>query len=168
MMKRCTILLLALLSFTLVFGQDKEQKRMSPEDYKAKQQAFITHRAGLTESEATAFFPLYFKLQREKMELQRTTMRQVRGTFGKELSEEEAAKLVDATAEMKIKCDQLEKDYLQQFKQIIPATKLLKVQMAEHEFQRELLRNMEKGKQGFQAGRGGNNRFRKESEQGKD
>ncbi|MBO4444059.1 MAG: hypothetical protein J5698_00555 [Bacteroidaceae bacterium] len=164
-MKRFTVLLLTLCCFTLAFAQQQEQKKpMSADDYKAKQQAFITQRAALTEAEAEAFFPLYFQLQKEKMELQRNTFRKVRKPQGEKLTEEEASQFVDEMADMKIKCDQLEKDYLQKFKEMLPATKLLRVQMAERDFQRELLRDMQKGFKGQGVGRSPMNHFRPRSE----
>ena len=54
--------------------------------------------------------------------------------------------MLDETAEMKMKCDKLEKDYLPKFKAILPASKLLKIQMAEEAFRRELLNNMQRGR----------------------
>src|SRR5574344_1896966 len=40
--------------------------RLSPAEFKAKMQEFITRDAGLTDDEATEFLPLYFKLQDTK------------------------------------------------------------------------------------------------------
>ena len=48
-------------------------------------------------------------------------------------------------ADMKIACALLEKDYLQRFKEILPAKKLMRVQMAEERYQRELLKGMQQG-----------------------
>lgn len=120
---------------------------MSPEEYKARQQEFITRRAELTEIEAAAFFPVYFELQKQKMELNGELRRKMRAMWKDELTEEEATAVVEEMADMKIKCDQLEKDYLQQFVKLIPAKKMMKVQMAEEEFRRELLRDMERGRE---------------------
>lgn len=150
-MKRFLLILTAIVCMTNVLAQDRPQRqgpRMSPEEYKAKQQEFISRRADLTEVEAAAFFPVYFQLQKEKMQLNGQLRHKMREMWKNQMTEEEAAVLVDEMADMKLKCDQLDKDYLQKFKTLIPATKLMKVQMAEEEFRRELLRDMERGGQG--------------------
>ena len=53
--------------------------------------------------------------------------------------------MIDALADVKIACALLEKDYLQRFKEILPAKKLMRVQMAEERYQRELLKDMQRG-----------------------
>ena len=62
-----------------------------------------------------------------------------------ERTEEECNEMIDALADVKIECATLEKEYLQKFKEILPAKKLMRVQMAEDRFQRELLRGMQQG-----------------------
>lgn len=148
-MKRYILFLITLFCLTGLCAQDRPQgkgPRMSPEEYKTRQQEFITRRAKLTEVEAAAFFPVYFELQKQKMELNGQLRRKMREAWKDQMTEEEAAVLVQESADMKLKCDQLDKDYLEKFLQLIPATKMMKVQMAEEEFRRELLRDMEKGR----------------------
>ena len=53
--------------------------------------------------------------------------------------------MIDALADVKIECAKLEKEYLEKFKKILPAKKLMRVQMAEERYQRELLKGMQKG-----------------------
>ena len=147
-MKRIVVLLIVSLCFmTIAPAQDMRGPRfMKPEEYKAKQQEFITQRAGLTEAEAKAFFPIYFELQTEKFKLNGAVRKKMRELAKDGLTEAEAAEMLDETAEMKMKCDKLEKDYLPKFKAILPASKLLKIQMAEEAFRRELLNNMQRGR----------------------
>jgi len=145
-MKKITLLLVSLCFLTVGSAQDKQGGRfMKPEEFKAKQQEFLTRRAELTEAEAAAFFPLYFELQGEKFELNGQLRRKTRELMADGLTEDEAAELLDETAEMKMKCDQLDKDYLPKFKAVLPASKLLKIQMAEEAFRRELLKDMQRG-----------------------
>ncbi|MBR4338883.1 MAG: hypothetical protein IKP91_11725 [Bacteroidaceae bacterium] len=150
-MKRTVILLIVSLCFmTIASAQEVRGPRfMKPEEYKAKQQEFITQRAGLTETEAKAFFPIYFELQTEKFKLNGQLRRKTRELMADGLTEDEASELLDETAEMKMKCDKLEKDYLPKFKAILPASKLLRIQMAEEAFRRELLNNMQRGRMPF-------------------
>lgn len=146
-MKRTVLLLTALfyLATLSMSAQDKGPRHMSPQEYMNRQQEFITQRADLTEAEATAFFPLYFELQREKMKLNGQVRRKMFEMYKNGVTEEQAAVLVEEQADMKIKCDELEKTYLKKFKELLPATKLLRVQMAEDAFQRQLLLDMQRG-----------------------
>jgi hypothetical protein len=126
-------------------GHRPERPRMTPEEYQAKQKEFITRHAELTDEESTAFFPLYFELQGKKREANRGVWKQVRAVPPHERTEEECMQMIDAMADVKIQCAQLEKEYLAKFKEILPAKKLIRVQMAEERYQRELLRGMQQG-----------------------
>ena len=70
-MKRLIILLFIICGFSpLIWAVDGcNQERLSPEEFRAKQKAFITEKAGLTSEEAAKFFPLYFELQDRKKQL---------------------------------------------------------------------------------------------------
>ena len=145
-MKKSLLLLISLFFLTTVAAQEKG-RFMKPEDFKAKQKEFIMKRAELTEAEATAFFPLYFELQQKKFLLNGALRRKTRELSKDGMTEDEALMLLDETLDMKLKCDQLDKEYMEQFKKVLPASKLLKVQMAEEAFRRDLLQNMQRGKQ---------------------
>ena len=117
--------------------------RMTPEEFQAKQKEFITQHADLTEEESTAFFPLYFELQSKKHEVNGRVWKKARAVRPHERTEEECNEMIDAWADAKIECATLEKQYLAQFKKILPAKKLMRVQMAEDRFQRELLKGIQ-------------------------
>ena len=147
-MRKYLLLFISIICLTATAQeQDNHQRRprMSQEEMRAKQQEFITHHAELTEEESTAFFPLYFELQNKKHEANRRVWKQARAVPAQERTEEEYNKMIDALADVKIECATLEKEYLQKFKEILPAKKLMRVQMAEDRFQRELLRGMQQG-----------------------
>lgn len=144
-MKRyLTTLLVCLMCIAASAQEQKPQRpRMTHEEYQTKQKEFITRHAELTEEESAAFFPLYFELQGKKHEANRRVWKQVRAIPPHERTEEECNKMIDAMADVKIECATLEKEYLTKFKAILPAKKLMRVQMAEERYQRELLRGMQ-------------------------
>ena len=144
-MKRLLTTIVTLMCLTTLFAQNTDHRHMSVDDYVRRQKEFITERAGLTDAEAEAFFPLYFELQKEKMMQNGKVRRNMRQMYKDGVTEEQADKLVEEMADMKIKCDQLEKEYVVKLKAIIPSTKLLKVLMAEEAFQRELMTEMQRG-----------------------
>ena len=114
-------------------------------DQSVFEKEYIIKQAELTEEESAAFFPLYFELQSKKHEANRSVWKQARAVAPHERTEEECVEMIDALADVKIACALLEKDYLQRFKEILPAKKLMRVQMAEERYQRELLKGMQQG-----------------------
>ena len=84
-------------------------------------------------------------MQAKKREANRNVWKQVRAVPPPERTEEDCMKMIDAMADVKILCAQLEKEYLAKFKEILPAKKLMRVQMAEERYQRELLRGIQQG-----------------------
>lgn len=148
-MKRyLAILFIGLACITGIAQEQKQrppQPHMTFEEYQAKQKEFIISQAELTEEESAAFFPLYFELQGKKHEANRRVWKQVRAVSPHERTEEECDTMINALANVKIECATLEKEYLIRFRQILSAKKLMRVQMAEERFQRELLRGMQQG-----------------------
>lgn len=149
-MKRTITTLLLLLPMLCLMAQPSgAHKKFSTEEYRNRQKEFLTKAAGLTEAEASAFFPIYFELQREKYKINREFRHSLPNPRNQaadsELTEEKAAQLVDAYNENKLRCDELDKKYYERFKTILPAKKLLKIQMAENAFQRQILRDMQNG-----------------------
>jgi 2,3-bisphosphoglycerate-independent phosphoglycerate mutase len=62
------------------------------------------------------------------------------------LSEEECLKAIDALADAQIRIAQLEKEYLEKFKKILPASKILAIQRAEDQFNSELVKEMQRSR----------------------
>ena len=117
--------------------------QFSPTEYWNQQKAFFTEKAGLTEDEAAAFFPLYNELQQKKRDLNREMRRMTRQ---ENLTEEQAQKSLDAIADFNIRIAELEKEYVQKFKEVLPATKILKVQNAEEQFNSQILKDIQQSR----------------------
>ena len=152
-MKRYLLLIISLVCLAVTAQEQTgapRRPRMTPEEFQAKQKEFIAQHAELTEEESAAFFPLYFELQGKKHEANRSAWKEARRVPPHERTEEECDKMIDALADVKIECAMLEKEYLAKFKKILPAKKLMRVQMAEERYQRELLRGMQQGSQKHQ------------------
>lgn len=68
-MKKLIVLLVMMCGLAPVLrAADGCNQRLSPAEFRAKQKAYITEKAGLTKEEAVKFFPLYFELQDKKKE----------------------------------------------------------------------------------------------------
>jgi len=148
-MKRYLLLIISILCLTVAAQEQpgtQRRARMTPQEFQAKQKEFIAQHAELTEAESDAFFPLYYELQDKKHKANARVWEKARAVKPHERTEEECNEMIDALADVKIECATLEKEYLQKFKEILPAKKLMRVQMAEDRFQRELLRGMQQGR----------------------
>ena len=147
-MKRVLLLafsVIVLITSAQAQGNGSRRPHMTTEEFQIKQKEFITHQAELTEEESAAFFPLYFELQSKKHEINGRAWKKVRSVRPHERTEEECNEMIDTLADVKIECAMLEKEYLAKFKKILPAKKLMRVQMAENRFQREILKGIQQG-----------------------
>ncbi len=118
-------------------------EQFSPAEYWEQQKEFFTNQASLTQDEADAFFPIYNELQQKKRELNREIRRIMREEGGPMISEDGSLKAIDAKADVNIKIAELEKEYLQKFKQVLPASKILKIQNAEEQFNSQILKDIQ-------------------------
>ena len=148
MKKRLFTLAIALLAITVSMAQEhngpKEKRPFSPEEFKARQRAFITERAALTTEEADAFFPLFFELQKKKFEIEHDVRKDARKPQGEKMDEEECREFVYRMADTKIEIARLEREYTDKYLNVISACKLQKVLHAEGAFQRHLMKEMTK------------------------
>ena len=71
------------------------------------------------------------------------TMRQEGGA---QISEEQSLKAIDAKADANIRIAELEKEYLQKFKEVLPASKILKIQNAEEQFNSQILKDIQQSR----------------------
>ena len=146
-------LLMFLAAITASAQDNKRKPHFSPEEFQAKQRAYITEKAELTTEEADAFFPLFFELQKKKFELERNARKDFKRQRNEQMSEEECRKFVYNMADVKIEVAKLEREYTDKYLQVLSPCKVRRVQFAEGSFQRDLMKKMtesrhEKGKPG--------------------
>ena len=130
---------LALISFLLTFGliggYAQEKKKFDVEEFKQKKREFIIKEVGLTNEEATRFFPLSEELMDKKYQLNRAIRIESRALKAKgNATQAEYEVLVDKIMDMHIKEAELEKEYYKKFKQVLSAEKLYKFHRAEKRF----------------------------------
>lgn len=150
-MKKWIILIFIACSFApLLWAADDTNQRMSPEEFRTKQQAFITEKAELTKQEAAKFFPIYFELQDKKKELNDKAWRLMRDGKKENTTEAQYDDILEGVYDTRIASAKLEQSYFERFKKILSCKKIFLIQKAEMRFHRELLKGMnhkgEKGK----------------------
>ena len=124
-----------------------QNNKLNKEEFRARQEAFITENAQLTPQEAKEFFPLYFELQDKKGEHNRKAWKEIRKGKQGNLSEEEYARIVEALIQARITTDQLDLEYVRKYKKFLSSKKIYDIQRAEMKFHRHLLKPDRKKKQ---------------------
>ena len=140
MMKRALIWIVVLAFAPLVWATGGCDQRLSKEEFRARQQAYITEQAGLTAAEAEDFFPLYFELQDRKHQLNDEAWKLMREGKKEGVTEARYDEIMESVYDARIAADRLEKSYYGKFKKILSSKKIYLVQQAEMRFHRELLR----------------------------
>lgn len=139
-MKRALIWIVVLAFAPLVWATGGCNQRLSKEEFRARQQAYITEKAGLTAAEAEDFFPLYFELQDRKHQLNDEAWKLMREGKKEGVTEARYDEIMESVYDARIAADRLEKSYYGKFKKILSSKKIYLVQQAEMRFHRELLR----------------------------
>ena len=139
--------LLLTLSFTSLAAQEKRdgerrKRHFSPEEFQAKQREFITNKAKLSQAEADAYFPLFFEFQKKKFEIEHNARKKISRKRGEKMTEEQCHEYVNSMADAKIEIATLEKEYIKKYLEAVSSCKLLEIQRAEWQFQRELMKKM--------------------------
>jgi hypothetical protein len=132
-------ILITLLMMTALLPTLAQQK-CNREEFRAKQEAYLTEQAELTQDEAARFFPLYFELQDKKKALNDAAFAKAKTGKKGTATEKEYEDILDQLAQARLACDRLDVEYLGRFKQILSAKKLYFLQRAEMKFHRDLVR----------------------------
>lgn len=129
---------------TSMEAQAVKKPALTKEEFRERQVAFITGKAGLSPEEADRFFPVYFELQDRKKAINS----RVHGYFkqGKVpgTTDVQYEELTKSILKARIESAELELNYYDKFRKILPPGKIFKVQQAEMKFHRELLKNANK------------------------
>lgn len=142
-MKRWIVGWLLMLLIPSVWAIDGcKQHRLSREEFRVKQQTYITEKAGLTPKEAKQFFPVYFELQDRKKSLNDEAWSLIRKGKDEKTTEAEYEEIMEGVYDARMAIDRLDKTYFDKFKKILSCKKIYLVQKAEMRFHRELLREM--------------------------
>lgn len=147
-MKKVLSIFLILFPVFFLPNLRAQQPPMSKEEFRSRQQEFITRRAGLTQEEAQKFFPLYFELQDKKGKLNRKAWQNMRQGKDPNTTEAEYARIVEDMIQARITNDKLDLEYVRKYKKFLSAKKIYDIQKAEMRFHRELLKSAHHGEKG--------------------
>ena len=138
-MKKYLMIMAALALFQVSYGQELGKKAM--EQVEAQKVAFFTRVLDLSVEESQSFWPVYNDYQEE----QKSLRKQYGSSFrDRNMSEADASKAIDDYFQMQEKQLALQKNLYAELSTFMPATKLVKLQMAEQKFKQELLERIKK------------------------
>ena len=147
-MKRLSVIVIALVGLVLsAWPVEGVSQQLTREEFRARQQAFLTEKAGLTVEEAAKFFPLYFELQDRKKELNDQAWKLMRQGKDEQTTESQYGEILDGVYDARVSISELERSYIKKFRKILSNKKIYLIQRAEMRFHRELLKGIH-GKKG--------------------
>lgn len=143
MMKKI-FLFLCIFTFT-AFSINAQLKKGSRDKIKALKVAYLTEQLELTTSEAEKFWPIYNIYDKEQNKLRSKNRAEIKRAIKKNgdiesITEKEAERLIDLKLENDKKIYESKKVFIAKVKNILPAKKILKLQVAEIDFARKLMR----------------------------
>ncbi|MCU0358094.1 MAG: hypothetical protein MUE95_10995 [Cyclobacteriaceae bacterium] len=145
-MKKLITCILLCLTATGVWSQDDDMIVRDPkaqEKIKAARIAFITERLELTPAEAEKFWPVYREFASKRTEL-RQQFEQTRKNPQANIPQEQVEReLVELNLKLKQQELDLEKEYSRKMLNVIPAQKLMALKLAEDDFRRLLIQQIQ-------------------------
>lgn len=144
-MTKKVIIIICFVALTFsAYAQKKPHERV-----KALKIAFITEKLNLTETEAQKFWPIYNAHEKE-VEMLRENAREKRRKLNiRDLSESDATKaLADMMAFEKEQLNHQE-DLIESLKNVIPATKIIRLHLAEKAFNQRMLEELKNRRDKF-------------------
>lgn len=147
MMKKITLITaLFFLSFNTNAQKEltKDQIKNKIRTYKI---AYLTEKLTLTEQEAEKFWPIYNVYDKKMMELHREgwigARKKIREYGGLDnITDKQAKEIIDKTYYLAEERNKIKRSFLDKIQTIIPYKKILQLEIAEHEFNRKLMRKL--------------------------
>lgn len=127
-----TVFILSISAFSL--SAQTPERKMNMKDFEKRKMEYITKEAGLTQDEASKYFPLSNELAQKKFEMHRSFRAQAQNLKKGDMSDEEYRKLLDSDVNIRLKEAELEKEYSSKFEKVLPPQKLYQAQQAEKSF----------------------------------
>lgn len=143
-----TLITLMVFSFMIpegLFAQKQGgKKRFNREEFMSKRNAYIISEVPLDDKEAKTFIPVENEMRSKMFEAGRDCRKLSRELKKKNnANDDEYAKLLDCQQNARQKETQIEQEYYDRLKQILPIEKLYKYQEAEAKFTRDFVKSQD-------------------------
>ena len=135
---RYFILIVACILCLPATAQNKS--KYSKSEVRAKKQAYMAEKAGLTEEESEKFFPLYFEFQDKKKEINKDAWGTAKKGVNPETTDQEYKEIIDNFFTDQEEIAKLEKVYIEKYRKILSDKKIYMLYWAELKFSRNMLK----------------------------
>lgn len=141
-MKKITLILAVIFSIS-AFAQPPRAEKMK-ERIKAQKVAFLTSQLNLTAKEAQSFWPIYNAYEKQMHNIKFKELRPIKQKMRNEaeVSEAEAEKLLEQLITAETKMFRAKLKLMNDLSEVISIKKLLKLKVAEENFNRKLLERL--------------------------
>lgn len=142
-MKKILVVLLLLIQ-VVGFAQEKlsEEKR---KEFDAQKVAFYTQELDLSPEEAAKFWPLYNEMRKKMREIESVVRKKSRDIKeAKGITEDAYKKAILEVFDCEQNMQNVKKEYYQKMLQILPPSKLWKLDEAERKFHRQLFERLKR------------------------
>ena len=102
MIQRLATLLITLYISISLQAQDKKKPGFTKEEFRARQEAYLTQKAEITQEEATKFFPIYFELQDRKKTVNDKAWEQARKGKNPKTTDAEYEQIIEGIVKARI------------------------------------------------------------------
>ena len=119
----------------------KKQREEHWKEYMQSKRNYLIKETGMSQKESDEFFPLYEEMLKKKFEVQRNMRKKMRAIENskEKISDEVYLSAAKAIDESKYTEGQIDKEYFEKFKKILPPKKLYKYEKAELDFFKDAL-----------------------------
>ncbi len=138
----CYLILFAFLNAKAQTGNEGRAEKK--ERVEAMKIAFLTEKLELTAKEAQVFWPLYNEYENKLDGFRKNRKKDALSIAGglDGLSEKEIETLVDAEIKLRQNELDIQKEYHEKFKKVLPIKKVARLYTAENDFKRQLLKKI--------------------------
>lgn len=146
-MKRYSLIVILLLFFVNNITAQKIRIKENKEKIEALKIAFLTEQLELTEKEAQKFWPIYNNHRKTMGEIFKEEHEKIRFSIRKKggyetLTETEAKQLLTHKMNLEKRSYKEKKDFQESLMSFLPHKKILKLQIAEREFKKQLFERL--------------------------
>lgn len=145
-----------------LMAQERRINRPDPDKVKAYKIAYITDKLDLTPEEAQKFWPIYNENEKIMADLRAQEGAAIKKYISRRpdvdiISEDQAKEIVTKVKKIQDQIDDQKERVFNKLKKILPYKKILKLQIAEREFKRSLIRKLKKRRKPLKEQKGSQN-----------
>ncbi len=118
---------------------NKHHPRFDPAEFRAKLEAYITQKAGLTNAEAAKFFPIYHEMKGKQRELSKKILDLKRKHPASNAPEKQYSDVINKIAELDVEAAKIKATYYKKLCKAVPPQKVYNAILADDSFHREMV-----------------------------